>query len=61
MDRHPDEQVCTERFSTEDQALVRAREIPDDDFSKVVLIRDRAGNELRGVRLQLRLGYYGVD
>ena len=53
--------ISTERCSTEHQALGRAREILDQDFSKVVVIRDRAGNQLSGVRLQLRLGYCGVD
>jgi hypothetical protein len=56
-DRHVDELVCTERFSTEYEALNRAREVLDQDFSNVVVIRDDAGNELSGVRLQLRLGY----
>jgi len=60
-DQSGDKRVSTERFSTEDQALGRAREILDEDFNKVVVIRDRAGNQLSGVRLQLRLGYCGVD
>ena len=60
-DLHVDERVPSERFSTEHEALNRARELLDDDFSTVVAIRDAAGNQLSGVRLQLRLGYSCVE
>lgn len=56
-----DERVRTERFSNERAALNRAREILDQDFSNVVVLRDDAGIELSGVRLQLRLGYCTVE
>lgn len=57
-DRHLDERVCAERFSTEHEALRRARELLDEDLSTVVAIHDPAGNQLTGLRLQLRLGLY---
>ena len=55
--RHLDERVQFERFSTEHEALRRARELLDQDISAAVAISDASGNLLRGVRLQLRLGY----
>jgi hypothetical protein len=58
-DRHLDDRVRFERFSTEHEALRRARELLDDDASTVVAVCDRAGNLIGGVRLQLRLGYTG--
>jgi len=58
-DRYLDERVCSERFSTEHEALTRARELIEEDASAVVAVSDRAGNLLSGVRLQLRLGYTG--
>ena len=56
-DRHLEERVHSERFSTEHEALTRARELLEDDASTAVAVCDRAGNLLSGVRLQLRLGY----
>ncbi len=56
-DRHLDERVQSERFSTEHEALRRARELLAEDLSTVVAIRDPAGNQLTGLRLQLKLGY----
>ncbi|HEX3864250.1 MAG TPA: hypothetical protein VHY35_21415 [Stellaceae bacterium] len=56
-DRHLDERVSNERFSTEHEALNRARELIDDDEAVVVAVCDTVGNELAGVRLQLKLGY----
>jgi len=56
-DRHLDERVRSERFSTEHEALMRARELLEEDLSPAVAVTDRAGNLLSGVRLQLRLGY----
>lgn len=57
-DRHLDDRVRVERFSTEHEALNRARELIEQDDSTVVAIGDAAGNLLGGVRLQLKLGYY---
>ena len=56
-DREFDELVQSERFSTEHEALMRARELLEEDLSTVVAVCDREGNLLSGVRLQLRLGY----
>jgi len=56
-DRHLDERIRSERFSTEHEALMRARELLEEDLSTAVAVTDRAGNLLSGVRLQLRLGY----
>lgn len=57
-DRHLDERVRSERFSTEHEALMRARELIEEDVSTAVVVSDRVGNLLSGVRLQLKLGYY---
>lgn len=57
-DRHLDERVRSERFSTEHEALMRARELLEEDVSTVVAICDRTGNLLSGVCLQLRLGCF---
>jgi len=58
-DHQLDERVRSERFSTEHEALTRARELLEEDVSAVVAVSDREGNLLSGVRLQLRLGYTG--
>src|SRR5690242_9472197 len=55
-DRHLDKRVRSEQFSTEHEALRRARELLEEDPCTVVAIHDRAGNYLHGVRLQLKLG-----
>lgn len=60
-DRHLDDSIDIEQFSTEHEAFNRARQILDQDYTKVVLVRDNAGNEVSGVRLQLRLGYHCVE
>jgi pantothenate synthetase len=57
-DRHLDDRVRVERFSTEHEALNRARQLFEEDDTIAVAICDTAGNQLAGVRLQLRLGYY---
>jgi pantothenate synthetase len=57
-DRHLDDRVRLERFSTEHEALNRARQLLEEDDSTAVAICDAAGNLLSGVRLQLKLGYY---
>lgn len=56
-DLHQQDGVRFERFSTEHEALCRARELLAADERTVVAIRDAAGNQLSGVCLQLRLGY----
>lgn len=56
--RHSGEGVNTENFSTEHEAFNRGRQILDEDCTKVVVVRDDAGNEVNGVRLQLRVGYH---
>lgn len=52
-----DNTVLSERFSTEHEALHRAREILEQDDGHAVAICDAAGNVLGGVRLQLKLGF----
>jgi hypothetical protein len=47
----------SERFSTEHEALKRARELLDEDARTIVAIRDTQGHQLSGVCLHLRLGY----
>jgi len=54
-----DESLLSERFSTEHEALNRAREILGEDVRRSVAICDASGNVLGGVRLQLRLGFCG--
>ena len=56
-DHHLDERVATEQFSTEHEALNRAREILEEDDCTAISIRDGSGNHLTGLRLQLRLGF----
>jgi hypothetical protein len=57
-DRHLDDRVQVERFSTEYEALNRARQLLEEDAATAVAVCDAAGNQLAGVRLQLKLGYY---
>ena len=52
-----DQFVRSERFSTEHEALNRAREILEQDERHAVAICDASGNVLGGVRLQLKLGF----
>jgi hypothetical protein len=56
-DRHLEERVRVERFSTEHEALNRARQLIEGDDGSAVAICDAGGNLLSGVRLQLKLGY----
>jgi hypothetical protein len=56
-DVHLDERVRSERFSTEHEALQRARELLEQDAGTAVAIHDAADNRLSGLRLQLKLGY----
>jgi len=45
-------------FETEHEALNRARQLFEEDETIAVAICDAAGNQLAGVRLQLKLGYH---
>lgn len=57
-DRHLNDRVRIERFSTEHEALRRARQLIEQDDGTAVEICDAAGTPLiAGVRLQLKLGY----
>jgi len=56
-DRHLDERVSVERFSTEHEAFNRARELIAREDGTAVEICDAGGTTLSGVRLQLKLGY----
>jgi hypothetical protein len=51
--------VKVEEFSTEYEAFSRARELLEDGDHGTVSVRDGSGNVLCGVRLQLRLGFFG--
>ncbi|HWB47476.1 MAG TPA: hypothetical protein VG651_00065 [Stellaceae bacterium] len=53
--------VSTEEFSTEHQALGRARQLLETGEHHRVAMRDHIGNELYGVRLQWRLGGFSGD
>jgi hypothetical protein len=57
-DRNLDDRVQVERFSTEHEAMSRARQLLDEDETTAVAVCDATGNLLGGVRLQLKLGYY---
>ena len=46
-DAHADDRTRSERFSTEHEALQRARELLEEDYV----------TGLSGIRLQLKLGY----
>jgi hypothetical protein len=47
----------SEQFSTEHEALNRARQLLATDQPHTVAVCDGSGNVLGGVRLQLKLGY----
>lgn len=51
-----DERVRSERFSTEYEALRRARELIEEEVGIAVAVHDDTGNQLCGLRLQLKLG-----
>jgi hypothetical protein len=51
--------VAVEEFSTEYEAFSRARELLEDGNHGRVSVRDGSGNVLCGVRLQLKLGFFG--
>ena len=56
-DAHLDDRVRSERFSTEHEALSRARELLEQEAGIAVAVHDGAGNQLCGLRLQLKLGF----
>ena len=58
FDAHADKRARSERFGTEHEALQRARELLEEDCATAIAIHDDAGNRLRGLPLQLKLGYY---
>ena len=49
----------TETFGTEREALKRAGQLLDDGDHHAVVICDSSGNTLGGIRLQLKLGFFG--
>jgi hypothetical protein len=51
----------SEEYPTENQALGRARQLIEAGEHHGVALRDRDGNELSGIRLQLRLGGFSGD
>ena len=51
----------TEEFSSEHQALGRARELLETGEHHRVAVDDGAGHVLHGVRLQLKLGGFSGD
>jgi hypothetical protein len=51
--------VEVEEFSTEYEAFGRARGLLEDGDHGGVSVRDSSGNVLCGVRLQLKLGFFG--
>jgi hypothetical protein len=55
------EWLPAEEFTTEHQALGRARELLETGEHHGVAVRDHSGNELFGVRLQLKLGGFSGD
>jgi hypothetical protein len=51
----------SEDFTSEHQALGRARELLETGEHHSVAVHDHSGNELSGVRLQLKLGGFSGD
>jgi hypothetical protein len=56
-DAYLDDRIRSERFSTEYEALSRARELIEQEAGIAVAVHDGAGNQLCGLRLQLKLGF----
>ena len=54
--RRPEDASRTETFDTEQEALIRARELIEDGDCNAVAICDDSGEVLCGIRLQLKLG-----
>jgi hypothetical protein len=55
------ETAWSEDFTSEHQALGRARELLEAGEHHAVAVHDHSGNELSGVRLQLKLGGFSGD
>ena len=56
--RRDDSTARSERYSTEHEALNRAREILEEDERRTIAICDASGNVLLGgICLQLKLGF----
>jgi hypothetical protein len=53
--------AATEEFSSEHQALGRARELLETGEHHRVAVDDGSGHVLHGVRLQLKLGGFSGD
>ena len=53
-----EETSLVEEYRTEPEALGRARELLEAGEHDAISVRDRSGNVLYGVRLQLRLGFF---
>lgn len=53
--------VWMEEFSSEHQALGRARELIETGEHHGIAMRDHGGNEISGVRLQWRLGGFSGE
>jgi hypothetical protein len=51
--------VKVEEFSVENEAFGRARELLEDSDHRRISVRDGSGNVLCGVRLMLKLGFFG--
>jgi hypothetical protein len=54
--RRPEDASRMETFDTEQEALIRARELIEDGDCYAVAICDDSGEVLGGIRLQLKLG-----
>jgi hypothetical protein len=55
-DQGREEASRRETFNTEQEALIRARELIEDGDCNAVAICDNSGEILCGIRLQLKLG-----
>jgi hypothetical protein len=49
----------TETFGTEREALKRAAQLFNDGEHHAIVVSDSSGNTLGGIRLQLKLGFFG--
>ena len=49
----------TETFGTEREALKRAAQLLNDGDHHAIVVSDSSGNTLGGIRLQLKLGFFG--
>ena len=49
----------TETFGTEREALKRAAQLLNEGDHHAIVVSDSSGNTLGGIRLQLKLGFFG--